>query len=470
MDSHDTDVLVALVLSLADSAQDHSQEEVLNALVQSNGDVNEAVRLLHRPHSKKRPQPTGTSTISSWLSSRTKRRKEDDVPAPTTNGSSEQPHQESTAAQVLDALPQSTSRTAGDKPTVDLMTVLRQPQPSNKPKRNLPPLLLTTPSLVKEHTPCTLHLSVLPPELACDLFYTMLDASSSWQRNKWWLFDRVVESPHRTSFYARNLSAEDDGWEEAAQYWYNGRQTSKPDVFPPKMEEACSIIEKIVNAELRKRERFPLEWAGDPNDELPWRANVAASNCYAGSKESVGFHSDQLTYLGPYPTIASLSLGTRRTFTLREVIPSEEADSRKAQTFHIPLPHNSLAIMHASCQEKFKHSIPPQQAIDIYRPQFPRPGQEQVSTSNCRINITFRFYRPDFRPSKTPRCKCDVPTILRPDMKNRMNGKTDRYWWTCYAGAQNDGNGCNFWRVMDMKLEERGPCIGDQRVNPLVEA
>lgn len=74
------------------------------------------------------------------------------------------------------------------------------------------------------------------------------------------------------------------------------------------MEDACKIIERIVNEQLKQRERFPLEWGGSGID-ADWRANVAASNCYEGSKEGVGFHSDQLTYLGPYPTIASLSLG-----------------------------------------------------------------------------------------------------------------------------------------------------------------
>ena len=77
------------------------------------------------------------------------------------------------------------------------------------------------------------------------------------------------------------------------------------------MEEACEIVQQIVNQEMRNRQRFKLEWnsgaLGDA-DSL-WRANVAASNRYQGGKESVGFHSDQLTYLGPYPTIASLSLG-----------------------------------------------------------------------------------------------------------------------------------------------------------------
>jgi hypothetical protein len=85
--------------------------------------------------------------------------------------------------------------------------------------------------------------------------------------------------------------------------------TEPPTTFPPEMEEACKIIENIVDEQMRKRKTtFSLEWAGKDKDPL-WRANVAASNCYQGGKESVGFHSDQLTYLGPYPTIASLSLG-----------------------------------------------------------------------------------------------------------------------------------------------------------------
>jgi alkylated DNA repair dioxygenase AlkB len=75
------------------------------------------------------------------------------------------------------------------------------------------------------------------------------------------------------------------------------------------MEEACEIIERVVNAEMQKRNRFPLEWAGSGTEGQMWRANVAASNCYEGAKEGVGFHSDQMTYLGPCPTIASLSLG-----------------------------------------------------------------------------------------------------------------------------------------------------------------
>lgn len=93
---------------------------------------------------------------------------------------------------------------------------------------------------------------------------------------------------------------------------YNGRETDPPSKFPSAMEEACSIIEHVVNEEMRNRKRLPLEWGGVPSsnsDEPIWRANFAASNLYEGAKEGVGFHSDRLTTLGPYPTIASLSLG-----------------------------------------------------------------------------------------------------------------------------------------------------------------
>ena len=92
---------------------------------------------------------------------------------------------------------------------------------------------------------------------------------------------------------------------------YNGRSVDPPPKFPLEMEEACEIVERIVNQEMKKRQRFKLEWNSSATGDADslWRANVAASNRYQGGKESVGFHSDQLTYLGPYPTIASLSLG-----------------------------------------------------------------------------------------------------------------------------------------------------------------
>lgn len=56
------------------------------------------------------------------------------------------------------------------------------------------------------------------------------------------------------------------------------------------MEEACRLLEDVVNVEMRKRKQFDLEWGGNRR----WIANVAAANCYEGAKENVGFHSDGL--------------------------------------------------------------------------------------------------------------------------------------------------------------------------------
>jgi hypothetical protein len=36
--------------------------------------------------------------------------------------------------------------------------------------------------------------------------------------------------------------------------------------------------------------------------------------------------------------------GTSRVFRLREVVPADEVSTRRARTFNIPLPHNSVRL------------------------------------------------------------------------------------------------------------------------------
>jgi hypothetical protein len=137
--------------------------------------------------------------------------------------------------------------------------------------------------------------------------------------------------------------------------------------------------------------------------------------------------------------------------------------------------------MHASTQERFKHSIPPRNTIDRFNPPYPPPTnlpELALDPGNCRINVTFRFFRPDFHPDTIPRCKCGEMTTLRPDMKGRQreaagndkggcpessrdSERSADYWWTCTAGDQNEGKGCGFWKVMDAKAEGRGPFAAD---------
>jgi hypothetical protein len=101
--------------------------------------------------------------------------------------------------------------------------------------------------------------------------------------------------------------------------------------------------------------------------------------------------------LGPYPTIASLSLGTPRAFRLRQIDAVDEAyaSTRPTRTYEVNLAHNSLVLMTPGCQERYKHTVPPQRALDTFRPQWDANGGAVVpgegETYTTRINITFRW-------------------------------------------------------------------------------
>ncbi|KAG6845227.1 hypothetical protein H0H87_012219 [Tephrocybe sp. NHM501043] len=317
MDSSDTDTLLALVSSLLIPDVSPDPDTILETLVQCNGEVEATAKLINesgrRPKAVKEKKRKRVG-LDAWLAKPSKAFKASASDSTEEKSDSRQARTLTSKAMLATSIP-STSRGA---PLTNLMSVLKPlTSPTKKKLLQLPPLLLSNPDMVAQNTPCTLHLSVLPPELACRLFYTMIDASRTWSSNKWWLVDKVVESPHRTAFFARKDSS---AMQEVAQHWYNGRKTDTPATFPLAMEEACGIVERIVNDQLKLRPRFPFEW-----DAGIWRANVAASNSYNGSKESVGFHSDQLTYLGPYPTIASLSLGAYRLCILGESFDADRS-------------------------------------------------------------------------------------------------------------------------------------------------
>lgn len=141
------------------------------------------------------------------------------------------------------------------------------------------------------------------------------------------------------------------------------------------------------------------------------------------------------------PHLKVVSKGTERIFRLREVIPKAEAGERQAQTFNIPLQHNSvgpffirlaqdncdrkvesttsLACNHASAHPRIlqvrsfshqtdcnstniypltsllswnRHSIPSVNSIDVFRPPFPKTPGSEIESHNERINITFRSF------------------------------------------------------------------------------
>ncbi|KAF9973760.1 hypothetical protein BGZ73_002978 [Actinomortierella ambigua] len=277
------------------------------------------------------------------------------------------------------------------------------------------PLYVYTPVEVAKHCPCTLMLNVLDKDLANRLLVGLLHDAESWNRNRWWMFDRIVESPHTTAFFAEK----DADMDEVSNWTYNGKIQESPRRFTSEMTEARFVVRDIVNAQRRHRTIHPFEVQGD------WDSNIAAVNHYAHSKEAVGWHADKLTYLGPRPTIASLTLGATRFFRIRKVIPDAKHPDTAGQMINIALPHNSLLIM-----------WPPMVKI-----------RQRFGTS--RINITYRLRRPEFTAKNTPHCKCGVAMVLRCVFKNKTN--YGRYFYMCYAAGSQQGRTCGEFHWVDMQ-------------------
>jgi hypothetical protein len=223
----DTDTLLALVCSLLPDNITPSQESLLDALLQTDGDVEKAAEIIskQRLNSKRKRKVS----LDSWLIRTT-------ASSNDANGQSSSLHSRlgsgSTNKKPRSAGGTSTTEIAPEppllrpvKPVDNLLDFLRQPLPvsvaTGTSVPRLPPLTLSNPSLVAQHTPCTHHLGILPAELACRLFYTMLHEARDWPRNKWWLVDRLVESPHRSSLYTRHpVEGKDEAaWQGITRAW-----------------------------------------------------------------------------------------------------------------------------------------------------------------------------------------------------------------------------------------------------------
>ncbi|MFL9897862.1 alpha-ketoglutarate-dependent dioxygenase AlkB [Paraburkholderia fungorum] len=137
-----------------------------------------------------------------------------------------------------------------------------------------------------------------------------------------------------------------------------------------------------------------IAWYGDPRkkysysgvalEPLPWTPtllevreivqnlsgetfNSVLLNYYRDNNDSMGFHSDDERELGPTPTIASLSLGAPRTFTLKHKTRPELKPVR------LNLPSGCLLVMKGTTQKFWKHGI-----------------DKLAKPCGPRVNLTFR--------------------------------------------------------------------------------
>ncbi len=124
-------------------------------------------------------------------------------------------------------------------------------------------------------------------------------------------------------------------------------------------------------------------WSGIRNTPLPWtpllmalktrieavsggRFNSVLLNLYRDGNDSVAWHSDDEPELGDSPVIASLSLGSERSFQLKR-------KNESSAPIRIALPHGSLLLMSGATQAHWSHRIP-----------------KSTAATGPRINLTFR--------------------------------------------------------------------------------
>ncbi|KAE8408446.1 hypothetical protein BDV37DRAFT_278929 [Aspergillus pseudonomiae] len=95
--------------------------------------------------------------------------------------------------------------------------------------------------------------------------------------------------------------------------------------------------------------------------------NFILVNYYASNTDSISYHSDDERFLGPNPSIASLSLGAKRDFLLKHK-PGIQAGPLK-----FPLASGDMVVMRGETQANWLHSVP-----------------KRAGDGGGRINVTFR--------------------------------------------------------------------------------
>lgn len=159
----DTDTLLAMLSSLL-QPEELEHAVLLDALIDANGDLEAAARALRseRPMKRRKLADNVPRSIESWL-----RGEKTILSSHTPSKSSAGAPNGSTSPATMRASASKTRGIAGMKFLGDLSQTNQSASTSKTRVPRLLPLTLATPELVAEHTPCTMHHSVLPPELAC---------------------------------------------------------------------------------------------------------------------------------------------------------------------------------------------------------------------------------------------------------------------------------------------------------------
>ena len=176
-------------------------------------------------------------------------------------------------------------------------------------------------------------LSQLPLALPNDEVLRRLLDDIEWREETIYLFGKPQKQPRLSAWYGE------------ASYTYSGR-TFHPLPFTPLLLDIKRAVEDVTGK----------------------RFNSVLLNRYRNERDSMGFHSDDESELGPEPAIASVTFGATRTFILKH--------KKRGTTVKLDLTDGSLLLMAGAMQRHWRHGI-----------------NKETGPRGVRINLTFRLIR-----------------------------------------------------------------------------
>lgn len=163
--------------------------------------------------------------------------------------------------------------------------------------------------------------------------------TTAWEEQTLTLFGKQVLEPRLSAWVSDGVS-----------YTYS-RSTRHPIAWTPILADIRQRCEQATSTEF----------------------NGVLANFYRDGRDHMGWHADDEPANGLAPTIASVSFGATRRFDFRH--------NDTKEIVSVELTHGSLLVMSHASQHKWKHRI-----------------AKQTRITSPRVNLTFRFVDPTWRP------------------------------------------------------------------------
>lgn len=269
----------------------------------------------------------------------------------------------------------------------------------------------------------SIHYDFLPKDLSESLLKTILADTQGFKPQEFYLFGNKCVSNHTGKVYAAASAGQ--------TLYYNGVKYHTRDQYSDSMTMAQVLIEDQVNKEIAERPRLPFQ------SEEPFQGKLAVCNKFNNKSNNLDWHSDRMTYIGPHCIIASYTLGATRDFRIRKQY-NDTSDSKFNTIYAVPLPHNTLLVMHAGFQEEFKHSV--SSTTEFVSHEISGP---------IRFNLTYRNYLKRYQENLPMCSRCGNQMDLRRSYKDPKT--RGRYIWFCTSGYL--GKVCNGFHYADFSKE-----------------